>query len=362
MSPEGREAGSFGRRDLGFGERLMRSVAAGGPISLSQYMAQVNSHYYGTRDPLGAEGDFTTAPEISQMFGELVGLCLADVWLRAAQGQPPVYVELGPGRGTLAEDALRAMEQVRLAPLVHFVETSPVLRERQKARISHVMFHENVDTLPMDRPLLIAANEFFDALPISQSVKTPVGWREMMVGLGDEAPFAPLPGDRPADARVPEALRDAPAGSIHESSPVSAAIMLTLARRVARQGGCLIVIDYGYEGPALGDTLQAVRAHDYADPFAQVGDNDLTAHVDFTMLANAARQEGLAVFGPVSQGSFLTRLGIDARAAALTRNDPKRAAEIETARLRLVADDQMGRLFKVLACVHPAWPGPGGFE
>ena len=356
MPPEG-----FGRREPGFAERLARSVAAGGPISLAQYMAQVNAYYYGSRDPLGAAGDFTTAPEISQMFGELVGLALADVWVRSGQTKTSYYVELGPGRATLAADALRAMQQARLAPSVHFVETSATLRERQLAAVPHASFHDDVDSLPSDAPLLIVANEFFDALPIAQAVRTEDGWHEVMVGLGTDRPFAPLPGNRRVDARVPAALGDAPLGAIHETNPAGAAVMLALARRLMRQGGVMILIDYGYEGPATGDTLQAVRAHRFADPFAEAGDSDLTAHVDFTMLGNAARQEGLAVFGPVGQGQFLTRLGIDARATSLARATPDRADEIDTARRRLVEPDQMGRLFKVLAVAHPDWPTPEGF-
>lgn len=352
---------SFGRREPGFAERLVRSIHAGGPISLAHYIAQVNSHYYGTRNPLGAGGDFITAPEISQMFGELTGLCLADVWHRTGMREPPCYVELGPGRGTLAADALRAMQQARLAPLVHFVETSPALRAHQSAAVAHAKFHDDVDTLPTDRPLLVVANEFFDALPIAQAICTEDGWREVMVGLGEGGALAPLTGERRVDARVPQGLRDAAPGSIHESCVVGATIMMTLARRIARQGGVMIAIDYGYEGPALGDTLQAVRAHTYADVFADPGENDLTAHVDFTLLGNAARQEGLGVHGPVGQGAFLERLGIGARARSLTSTHPERAEEIEAARHRLVAPDAMGSLFKVLAVTHPDWPAPEGF-
>jgi len=339
----------------------VRSIAAGGPISLAHYMAQVNAYYYGSRDPLGAAGDFTTAPEISQMFGELVGLALADVWTRSGQTKTPHYVELGPGRGTLATDALRAMQQARLAPTVHFVETSVTLRERQREAVPHASFHDDIDSVPTDAPLLIVANEFFDALPIAQAVRTEDGWHEVMVGLGTDRPFAPIPGNRRVDARIPAALSDAPTGAIHETCAVGAAIMLTLARRLMRQGGVMILIDYGYVGPATGDTLQAVRAHRYADPFADAGDNDLTAHVDFTVLGNAARQEGLAVFGPAGQGDFLTRFGIDARAASLARAAPERTDEIDIARRRLVELDQMGRLFKVLAVAHPDWPAPEGF-
>lgn len=353
--------GQFGRRQPGFAERLARTMAAGGPMTLAQYMAQVNAHYYGTRDPLGAAGDFTTAPEISQMFGELIGLALADVWMRSGKTLPPHYVEFGPGRGTLAADALRAMKGARLTPDVHLVEISPTLRERQQGLIPHVHFHDDADSLPTDRPLLIVGNEFFDALPIQQAVKTAQGWRERMVALGEDRLFVPVAGQRPVDARIPPALRDAPEGSIHESAPVGAAIMMTIARRLMRQGGLALFIDYGYEGPALGDTLQAVRGHRFADPFADAGENDLTTHVDFTLIGNAARQEGLTVCGPVDQGAFLTRLGIGPRAQRLAATAPDRTEAVETARRRLVDADQMGTLFKVMALVHPDWPRPEGF-
>ncbi len=361
--PEVSPAKSFGRKELGFAERLIRSIHAGGPISLANYMAQANSHYYATRNPLGADGDFITAPEISQMFGELIGLWLADIWHRAGRAGAPYYVELGPGRGTLAKDALRAMQQARLAPKVHLVETSPALRAHQSAAVAHAQFHDDVESLPGDAPLLVVANEFFDALPIAQAVKAADGsWRELMVGLGGEGrALVPVIGERRVDARVPEVLRDAGDGAVHESCPVGATIMLTLARRIARQGGAMIVIDYGYEGPALGDTLQAVRAHEYADPYVDPGENDLTAHVDFTLLANAARQEGLRVQGSVGQGEFLERLGLGARARMLSDAAPERAQEIEQARRRLAAPDQMGRLFRVLGVTHPDWPTPEGF-
>lgn len=373
MSPETPPPGavppaSFGRRQPGFAERLVRSIAAGGPISLPHYIAQVNGHYYATRDPLGAAGDFITAPEISQMFGELIGLALADAWMRsAAPTRAPAYVELGPGRGTLAADALRAMERARLTPPVHLVETSPALRERQRLAVPQARFHDSIDDLPDDMPLLVVGNEFFDALPIRQSVKTAEGWREMMVGLAAAEPdgtgrlLAPVAGQRPTDAWVPDALRDAPEGAIHEQSPASAAIMMGLARRIAKQGGIALFVDYGYEGPALGDTVQAVKDHRFADPFADPGEQDVTAHVDFTLLANAARQEGLIAHGPVGQGAFLTRLGIGPRAQALARARPDQADAIETARRRLVDADQMGTLFKVLALTHPDWAKPEGF-
>jgi SAM-dependent MidA family methyltransferase len=339
-------------------------ILASGPISIAQYIAEANAQYYATRDPLGSAGDFTTAPEISQMFGEMVGLCLADVWMRSGRRPNPYYVELGPGRGTLAADALRAMEQAHMAPRVHFVETSPVLRECQQARLAHARFHDDLDTVPDDGPLLIVANEFFDALPIRQMEKTRSGWRERVIlprpGREGEA-FIGVAGDRPMEAAVPAALRDAAVGAVCESGPAGAAVAFALAQRIARQGGAAILIDYGYEGPALGDTLQAVRAHKMTDPFDDVGESDLTAHVDFTILGNMARQAGLRVYGPIGQGDYLSRLGINARAAMLARSSPDRADEVRIAHDRLVGHDQMGSLFRVMAVTHPDWVMPEGF-
>ena len=349
---------------LTLGQRLARQIEAGGPISVAHFMAEANAHYYGGRDPLGVAGDFITAPEISQMFGELIGLCLADVWMRSGRKGAPLYLELGPGRGTLANDALRAMETAALAPKVHFVETSPTLRERQIALLPHVSFHDDLSTVPTTGPLLVVANEFFDALPIRQVERTEAGWRErVLIGGGGEPgdSFIPMPGYRPMESAVPEALKDAPVGSILETSPASATIALELAHRIARQGGIALIIDYGYEGPAIGDTLQAVRGHQMTDPFTHVGDSDLTAHVDFTMIGNVARQAGLRVTGPVGQGAFLKALGIDARATSLSRGSPERAAELEQASERLTAADQMGELFRVIAIAHPDWATPEGF-
>ncbi|NJC33916.1 SAM-dependent MidA family methyltransferase [Sphingomonas jejuensis] len=322
-------------------------------------MGAANAHYYATRDPLGAEGDFTTAPEISQMFGELVGLALADLWHRA--GRPPVhYVELGPGRGTLAADALRAMASAGLRPAVHFVETSPALRARQAAAVPAASFHDGLATVPADAAWLVVANEFFDALPIRQLVRTPDGWQERkVVAHGDL--FLPLSHGPVLDGLVPEHLADAPIGSILESAPASVAIVRTLAKVLAARGGAALVIDYGYEGPAVGDTLQAVSRHRFANPYEAPGTRDLTAHVDFATLAEAAAAEGVRTSGPVPQGVWLERLGIAQRAIALSAGSPARSAEIAAARDRLVGAGEMGTLFKALALSASTWPEPAGF-
>ncbi len=333
-------------------ERLARAITLAGPIPIAQYMAAANAHYYATRDPLGAGGDFVTAPEISQMFGELIGAWAADLWERA--GRPPVaYVELGPGRGTLAVDALRVMAKAGLTPPVHFVETSPVLRAAQAERLPDAVWHGDTASLPGDVALIVIANEFFDALPIRQLVRALDHWHERVVACQDLL-FLPIAGARVPDAIIPPELADAPPGSVIETSPASVAIMRDLAQRIAAQGGAMLTIDYGYAGPAIGETLQAVRAHGFANPFEAPGAHDLTAHVDFATLAAAALSAGAVPFGPVTQGALLTALGIDARAAAL---GPTVAAD----RDRLVAPDQMGDLFKALAVTARGWPQPAGF-
>jgi len=321
-------------------------------------MAAANAAYYGSRDPLGASGDFITAPEISQMFGELIGLWFADLALRADVGERVAYVELGPGRGTLAADALRAMAKAGLTPPMHFVETSPVLRAAQREAAPHASWHADMESLPADRPLIVIANEFFDALPIHQYERTPRGWRERMVA--GEPPRL-MPGEADCAEVIPIQLADAPLGAIVERNRAGEAALATLSARIAAQGGALLILDYGYEGPATGDTLQAMKDHHYANPLAEPGTRDLTAHVDFAMLAAVARAGGLRPSPCVGQGAFLSALGIDARAAALVRANPARADEVAQARDRLVAPEAMGRLFKALAARHADWPQPAGF-
>lgn len=331
-------------------DRLARAITLGGPVPVSQFMAAANAHYYATRDPLGATGDFTTAPEISQMFGELIGAWAADLWQRA--GSPAVaWVELGPGRGTLSADALRVMHRAGLAPAVHLVETSPTLRRAQAERLPQATWHDAVATLPVDLPLIVVANEFFDALPIRQLVRREAAWHERLVACQDTL-FLPIAGAAVPDSIIPRHLADAPAGSIIETSPASVAIMADLAARIVAQGGAALVIDYGYEGPAVGDTLQAVRDHRFANPFDAPGEQDLTAHVDLATLGAVATASGARLSGPVGQGDFLRMLGIDQRAAAL-------GGRVAGDRDRLV--EEMGTLFKVIAMTQMAWPAPAGF-
>jgi NADH dehydrogenase [ubiquinone] 1 alpha subcomplex assembly factor 7 len=328
-------------------------------LSLFEFMGAANAAYYGGRDPLGARGDFITSPEISQMFGELVGLWFADLALRAGVGERCAYVELGPGRGTLAADALRAMRQAGLTPPVHFVETSPVLRDRQRAAVPGASWHDDISTLPDDSPLIIIANEFFDALPIRQFQRTAAGWRERLV---QRDPLGFTLGSVDCASEIPIPLSDSPLGSIVERNPIGEEIVADLAARLSRQGGALLLIDYGYEGPAAGDTLQAMSQHSYSDPLEAPGTRDLTAHVDFAMLAAVGREHGLRTQPCVGQGLFLSALGIDARATALGRAHPHRADDIGVARDRLVKADQMGTLFKVVALRHADWPTSAGFS
>ncbi len=342
-----------------FADALRQRIAEQGKISVADYMAACNAHYYASHDPLGAKGDFITSPEISQMFGEMIGLWCADLWARSG-AETVHYVELGPGRGTLAADALRALASQRRHPHVHFVETSPVLRGEQRKRVPTANWHEAIETLPGDAPLLIIANEFFDALPYHQYIKTYSGWRERMVVLDDEG-FRPVPGDLPAEKKVPERLHDAVAGSIYETCPTGLAIARALAGQIARQGGAMLAIDYGHENYNAGDTLQALNAHAYADVFSNSGANDLTAHVDFTAMARVGKLGGARVQGPVSQSFFLNTLGITARAASLSRAHPERTEEIGMALHRLTADEEMGTLFRALALVSPSWPPAAGF-
>ncbi|MDQ3143318.1 MAG: SAM-dependent methyltransferase [Pseudomonadota bacterium] len=320
-------------------ERLRSRIAAEGPIGVDEFMAEANAHYYATRDPLGAAGDFVTAPEISQMFGEIIGAALVDVWDRAGKPGNAVYAELGPGRGTLAADALRVMRQAGFRGGVHFVEASPTLRSAQEKRAPEAVFHDTVDSLP-DCPLLLVANEFFDALPIEQWI----AGKERRVGHDGLRFF--FVGD----------------GQIEERSPVRDGLAEDLAYRLAIGGGAAIIGDYGHVGSRGGDTLQAVRNHKFADVLDDVGEQDLTAHVDFQHLIWAAQLGGAQSGRVVSQGSWLETLGIGPRASALAARNPDQAETIAAARRRLCDEAEMGTLFKVMAFAAPGWPLPAGLE
>ena len=332
-----------------------------GPISLGEYMAIANAHYYASKDPLGEEGDFVTAPEISQMFGEIVGVWLADLWLRKGSPGHCHYVELGPGRGTLAHDALRSMGKFGCRPVVHFVETSPVLKTRQAQLHPEAIWHDDISTLPDDGPLLIVANEFFDALPVEQYVATSGGWRRQMVAR-DRSKFVATPSIETAAEQISGSASGFPDGTILERSPASVEVAGDLGNRLAKQGGTLLIIDYGYARPGTGSTLQAVKDHMPISPFDCPGASHLTAHVDFHTLANIARTRMLSVHGPTQQGQWLKSLGIDQRAAALIAASPKQADAIRAAHQRLTHPEEMGCLFQVMATTAIDWPQPEGFS
>ena len=321
-------------------ERALRErIQADGPISVEAFMEACNSYYYATRDPLGAAGDFTTAPEISQMFGELIGAALADAWKRA--GAPPgaVYAELGPGRGTLAADALRVLRSAGWRGEVHLVETSSILRDVQRGTVGDAIWHERVEELP-PKPLLLVANEFLDALPVRQFVGGVE--RRVMVAAGG------LAFDRD--------------GEIVENSPVREEAVRTIAGHIGENGGVALIVDYGYERSGPGETLQGMRGHHFAPVLDAPGEQDLTAHVDFQAVAKVASEAGAAVSSLANQGEWLIQLGIEARAQALSRANAERVADIDVAVRRLTSADEMGTLFKVLAIHSPEWPQPAGFE
>ncbi|WFL79017.1 SAM-dependent methyltransferase [Altererythrobacter arenosus] len=323
-------------------------------------MGESNALYYSSRDPFGDEGDFITAPEVSQMFGELIGLWLADVWVRAGAPEKVHYVELGPGRGTLALDALRTAARYDLNPTVHFVEGSETLRELQAETIPDVEHHHDLSTVPTDAPILVVANEFFDALPVHQLLRAAQGWTERMVGLeGEKLVF--VGGDKPMDSIVPTSWRSAPQGTLIETSPAAAAIMSELADRLVAQGGAALVIDYGGLEHRAGSSLQALKAHKKVDPLSHPGQADITAHVDFETLGHVAQRQGARHMGTVMQGDWLRELGIETRTEALQRKSPADAAKIARQRERLISESEMGLLFKVMGLRSPAWPDGVGF-
>lgn len=321
-------------------ERALRErIENEGAVSVEAFMEACNEYYYATRDPLGEGGDFMTAPEISQMFGEVIGACFADAWKRGGSPRDALYAELGPGRGTLSSDALRVLRAAGFDGEVHLVETSPVLRNTQQRTLPGAHFHDAIDELP-PRPLLLVANEFLDALPIRQFVGAVE--RSIILERGK------LVFDRD--------------GEIVEVSPARERAVSAVARQLLDQGGVALFIDYGHAKSAPGDTLQAVRGHGFAPVLESPGEQDLTAHVDFEAIARAANDAGANVTATACQGEWLGRVGIEARAEALSSANPERRPEIEAALHRLVAPEDMGTLFKAIAIHSPQWPSPAGFE
>lgn len=358
------------------GEQLARRIRVAGPLSVAEYMAEALGHpqhgYYTQRDPFGLAGDFITAPEISQMFGELLGAWCATVWRCMDRPNPVRLVELGPGRGTLMADGLRGTRKVagfHDAIDLHMVETSPVLRTRQAGTLKLAApwiapsWHDLFDEVPPG-PLLLVTNELFDALPIHQFEFRGGRWHERVVALDpaeDRFAFAlRAPGAVFALAALPPLPRD---GSIVEVCPAGISLAGAIGRRVVRDGGAALIIDYGHDGSAFGDSLQAVRRHRKHDILAEPGAADLAAHVDFGAIARAAGEVGAAVYGPIPQNTLLERLGIHARAAALARSaTPQQAEDLRTATERLLHLEQMGTLFKVIAIAAPNIPVPPGFD
>lgn len=322
-------------------------ILQNGPIDVGTFMTLAIGHYYSTRDPFGVKGDFTTAPEISQMFGEMIGAFLADSWIKMGSPSPVLLAEAGPGRGTLMADILRATKNVpgfHAAIRIHLIEMSPVLIDRQRGALKDydVAWTDRLENLPEGLPLLFVANEFLDALPIRQFQFQDGAWFERLVGFDGEkfvfglapAPY-PLPGGR--------------AGDVFEIAPQREGFVKGLAARIRAQGGVALLVDYGHDRHGPGDTLQAVKDHQYVDVLSHIGEADLTSHVDFESLARAA--ENVAVYGPVGQGNFLKAMGIELRAQRL--NQP-----VALERLTV----QMGQLFRVVALCHDDKIQLAGFE
>ncbi len=354
--------------------RLKRRIALEGPITLADYMTAVltdpKGGYYMESDPFGREGDFVTAPEVSQMFGEMIGLWCVDLWQRVL-GSPGrvILAELGPGRGTLMADILRTVKvspDFAAAAELHLVEVSPALKEAQREALQghKVIWHKDGSGLPESAPLILIANEFFDALPVRHFEKTAEGWRERMVGLDDARErfvFRLGPVSPAALAFIPPALHEAAAGSIAEVSPAVVSQTAALAERLQAQGGAALAIDYGRAHPAFGATLQAVKGHERHDPLEAPGSADLTAHVDFPALIAAAEEVGAAAYGPVTQGDFLRALGIELRAENLKAANPDAAPAVDQALARLVDAEAMGELFKVVILTQSGLEAPAPF-
>ena len=351
-----------GLRDI-----LITRIAAQGPLTVAEYMAECLLHpthgYYATRDPLGAAGDFTTAPEISQMFGEMLGLSLAQAWLDQGAPSPFTLAECGPGRGTLMADVLRATRAVpgfHAAAQVHLIEASDTLRAVQRDTLARdgLIWAETVEDLP-DQPLFLLANEFFDALPVRQFQRDGDDWRERCVGLQSGGLALGLT-DRQHAPQLAHRLDDTRDGDIVETCAAGAYAMQVIGDRIAAYGGAAVIVDYG-DWRSLGDTLQAVRGHAAADPLADPGNADLTAHVDFEALALGAAPAAHTRLTP--QGVFLERLGITARAQALAKGLSGTALETHiAAHRRLTHPQEMGTLFKVLGLYPEGASPPPGLE
>jgi NADH dehydrogenase [ubiquinone] 1 alpha subcomplex assembly factor 7 len=354
-------------------DKIARRIHAEGPLTVAAYMAMAlhdpEGGYYATRGPIGAAGDFTTAPEISQVFGELIGLWCAELWDRIGRPNPVVLAELGPGRGVLMSDLLRAagtVPEFRRALRIWLVEASPVLRAEQERRLRQAQpaWVSRVEELP-DGPMLMVANEFLDALPIRQFVRGAGGWSERMVAVDpeDQLVFLDGPESLVASLLLPGSLRQSSPGTIVEICPAALALAGALGSRLFRQPGAALFIDYGYFPTAPGPTLRALQRQRPVSALAAPGTADLSAHVDFAAFAEVARAAGAEIYGPISQGRFLTALGAGLRLAALSaRAAPTQRRSLESGVKRLLDPGAMGELFKVVALVSPALRSPAGFD
>ena len=352
---------------MSLAERLAAEIRLNGPMTAAQYMSAClhdpEDGYYAVRPRLGEDGDFITAPLVSQIFGELIGLWCAETWSRMGHPERIVWAEVGPGDGTLISDALRAAARAPgflAAAELWLIEPSGPLRSRQAERLADAPLQPrwgaSLSDLPADRPLVLVANEVLDCLPVRQFVRTDRGWAERLVGLDAAGRLSFGLAQRPLDSVLPEA----PPGAVVEVSAAQEAFAAELGRRVASQGGAALLIDYGRSEPGFGDTLQALRGHRKVPPLDCPGEADLTVHADFPAVMAAARRQGAAA-GLLTQGEFLRRLGAGQRAETLARANPGRADVVGRQLERLIGQDQMGELFKA-ACVHSAGLQPPAFE
>ncbi|MBU6297196.1 MAG: SAM-dependent methyltransferase [Alphaproteobacteria bacterium] len=351
--------------------RIAELIAADGPLSIAQFMTlclhDPAGGTYGARDPIGR--DFVTAPEISQAFGELLGLWTVQAWHDQGRAEGVRLVELGPGRGTLIADALRAITAAAPDFLggaeVVLVEASPILealqRDKLKTFTADISWCKHFDDNLTDRPLFLLANEFFDCLPVRQFVKTVQGWHERMITVENGAlAFALTPAPAPSSV-IPSDRAEAPTGGVYEIAPAALTLAEEIAAVIAAKGGAALIVDYGYDSPGFGETLQAVAGHKFAEVLAEPGESDLSAHVDFYALAKAVEAGGAAAYGPVTQCNLLADLGIGPRAERLMITNPTQARIIADAVDRLVNPEKMGALFKALAVAPKNTPPPPGF-
>ena len=345
---------------------LANQIAAEGPMTVAAYMEKASQVYYDSGEVFGKSGDFITAPDISQVFGELIGLWCVTAWQALGAPRHFNFVECGPGRGTLMVDALRAIAGAEPSFIkemtLHFIERSSALRKQQEAALPHfdIEWHDSIETVPQ-APSIIIGNEFLDALPIRQFVRTAEGWNERLIDW-DGSQFKFITAAQPSHD-VDDTFDDAASGSVLEKSEAVESVVKQVANHSTIHDGAVLMIDYGYARSDVGDSLQAVRKHTYHDVLSDPGTADITAHVDFSMVAQAARSEGAQVFGPVEQGLWLRRLGATVRETQLSAGKSKdQVAAIRNGVRRLIEPDGMGALFKVIAFASPNAGALAGFE